>query len=142
MARGVLLLDGQDHFLSVLFKTLPVQDYFLGLMTNTVNPAVSAQIGSGIAEVTGAGYSRVPLIRDTDWTVLNGLAESVIKIFNVGPGGWDDCNGYILCTALTGNNAIMAQAFGPEMQGFYNEAEEIEVAINMRLLDTTETCSP
>jgi len=142
MARGILLLDGQTHFLNVLLKTLPVQNYYMGIMTNLVNPAVSAQIGSGITEITGTGYSRLVITRDTDWTVLNGLAESVIKIFNVGPGGWNNCNGYIICSSASGNNALIAQAFSPDIQGNYVETEEIEVSVNLRLLDTTETCSP
>jgi hypothetical protein len=142
MARGIFLLDGQNHNLNVLFKNTPVQNYYLGLTTNLVNPGVNDQIGSGITEVAGTDYARILLTRDTDWTVIGPLAESVVKIFNVGPGGWLQCNGYMVCLTPGGNDAIFAQAFPPAMQGDYVESDEIEVDIDIQFLDTTQSCSP
>jgi hypothetical protein len=140
MAKGILLNDGQNHFLNILFKTLPPQDYYLGLMTNTVNPGVTDQLGSGITEVTGSGYARILVSRDTDWTVAGPLAISAIKIFNVGPGGWLNCNGFILCESLAGNDVVLAQAFPAAMQGNYSESEEIEIDLNLMLRDSSEDC--
>jgi len=140
MARGILLLTGQNHLLNVTFKTTPVQNYYLGLMTNLVNPGVNDQIGSGIIEVTGTDYARILLTRDTDWLVAGPLAESVIKIFNVGPGGWLQCNGFMVCLTASGNDAIFAQPFPAEMQGDYVESDELEVNVDIQLLDYSQSC--
>jgi hypothetical protein len=140
MAKGILLNDGQNNFLNILFKTLPPQNYYLGLMTNATNPTVTDQIGSGITEVTGTNYARLLVTRDTDWTVAGPLAISGIKIFNVGTGGWLQCNGFILCETLAGNDAVLAQAFPVAMQGNYDEDEEIEIDMNIMLRDSSESC--
>jgi hypothetical protein len=42
---GILLENGQEHILKVLFKDTAVQNYYLGLMTNTSNPTIAQQIG-------------------------------------------------------------------------------------------------
>lgn len=141
MSRGILLLTGQNHILNVLFKLTPVQDYYLALMTNLVNPGVNDQIGTGITEVTGAGYSRILLTRDVDWIVAGPLAESIVKIFNVGPGGWLNCNGFMICLSPVGNDAILAQKFPADMQGNYDESDEIEVNVDIQLLDYTQQCT-
>jgi hypothetical protein len=140
MARGVFLLDGQNHFLNIIFKASPVQDYYLGLMTNVVNPDVTDQLGSGITEVTGTDYARILLTRDTDWLVVGPLAESLAKIFTVGAGGWIACNGFFIAETLAGNDAILAQVFNLSMQGDYLEGEEIEVISDIQFIDSTETC--
>lgn len=124
----------------MLFKNTPVQNYYLGLMTNLVNPDVNDQIGSGITEVAGTDYARILLTRDTDWLVAGPLAESLIKIFNVGPGGWLQCNGFMVCLTPSGNDAIFTQPFPAAMQGDYDESDELEVNVDIMLRDYSETC--
>ena len=135
---GILLDAGQEHILNVLFKNTAVQNYYLALMTNTINPDIDAQIGDGITEVAGIGYARILITRNTDWTLAGQIGTVAEKIFTVGTGGWSNCNGYMVCTASTGNNAIWAQAFEPTKQGDYDYGDEIAVEIQYEQKDDSE----
>src|SRR5690606_11680857 len=135
----ILLNNGQTHFLAVLFKSTAVQDYYLGLMTATSNPTIPQQIGSGITEVTGTGYARITLTRDTDWTASGtAIVTSAQKTFTVGAGGWTSVNGYFVATASTGNNAIFAEAFACAQQGSKVAGDTVKITVVFDLKDASE----
>jgi len=136
---GVLLNNGQDHVLSVVFKTTAVQNYFLRLMTETSNPALSAQVGSGITEVTGTDYAAITLTRDTDWTgPSSNIVTSAQKTFTVGAGGWANVSGYFISLTSTGNDAIWAEAFPAGQQGNKIENDTVKPTLTFELKDDSE----
>jgi len=136
---GVLLNDGQVEFLNVMFKNVtPPDPLYLGLMNETANPALSAQIGSGITEVTGTGYARIPVARNTDWTLAGQIITGSQKTFTVGAGGWTSVNGYFVATASSGNNAIMAEAFAAAQQGNKLEGDTVKITPKYEQKDDSE----
>lgn len=137
---GVLLDNGQEHFLDVLFESTAVQNYFLALMEETANPALSAQVGSGITEVTGTDYARITITRATDWSRVGQIVTAVEKTFTVGAGGWTNVNGYFI--ALTGvattADAIWAEAFPAAQQGNKAENDTIKITAKYEQKDDSE----
>ena len=64
MQVGVLLNAGKLEILNEVFLAQAVRsNLYLGLCTLTTNPALTAQIGSGITEVSGTDYARKVMAR-------------------------------------------------------------------------------
>lgn len=135
---GVLLNLGQSHAVAIQFKSTPPQNYYLRLMTNTVNPALSAQVGSGITEVVGTGYAAIVITRGTDWAQIDAKVTAVLKTFVVGVGGWANCNGYFLALTPTGNDAIFAEPLPSNQQGNRAEGDEVRIPVSYELRDINE----
>ena len=108
---GILLTSGQVDILNVYFLNTAVRStLYLGLMTNTTNPTVGQQLGTGITEVSGTGYNRISLTRNTDWSILSDTITAAQKTFTVGSGGWSAVNGYFVALSSGGTDAVMAEA--------------------------------
>jgi hypothetical protein len=136
---GVLLNDGQQQILDIVFKTAtPPDPLYLGLMVQTSNPALSAQIGSGITEVAGTGYARIPVARNTDWTRVGQIVTGSQKTFTVGAGGWATVNGYFLALSSAGADAIMAESFAAEQQGNKLEGDTVKITPKYEQKDDSE----
>lgn len=132
---GVLLDNGQAHMVDVTFKAAEKQNYYLGLIQETENPALDAQVGTGITEVTGTGYARVEL---TSWTGTGAVVTSEEVTFTIGTGGWDSVNGYMICLSEDGDDAIMAEAFPAERQGNKAEGDQIKITAQYEQRCSTE----
>jgi hypothetical protein len=137
---GVLLNNGQTHLVNVIFEATAVQNYYLALIQSTSDPALDAQIGSGITEVSGADYARITLTRGTDWTIDGASASCAVKEFTVGSGGWLSANGYAVCLSDTENegDAIFCEAFPADDQGNKPEGRKIQIIVNFEIQDQTE----
>jgi hypothetical protein len=136
---GVLLNSGKNDIVGVYFKSTAVHsNLYLGLMNETSSPALTAQIGSGITEVTGTGYARIPIVRGTDWTIVNNLATAAAKTFTIGSGGWTAVNGYFIAISSDGADAIIAEAFAPQRQGDKLEGDTVEVIAEYEQKDSSE----
>ena len=140
MPGGCILNFGQAHITAILFKNTAVQNYYLALITNTVNPALDKQIGDGITEVSGTGYGRILLTRNTDWTQVAAKATAVFKEYTAGSGGWADVNGYAVCLSATPNtaDAIFAEAFDPLDQGTKPAGRKVQIICEYEQQDTSE----
>jgi hypothetical protein len=137
---GILLEAGQEHILKVLFKDSAVQNYYLGLMTNTSNPTIAQQIGSGITEVSGTDYARIAITRDTQWTRVNQIVTADEKTFTVGAGGWTAVNGYVICLSAvaTTADAIWAEAFTAGQQGDKSAGDTVKITSKYEQKDDSE----
>lgn len=138
---GVLLNNGQQDIIDVYFGTNSGAQHanlYLGLMTQTSNPALSAQLGSGITEVTGTDYARIAIAVDTDWTRVGQIVTAAEKTFTVGAGGWSDVNGYFIALSSGGNDAIMAEAFAAAQQGDKLEGDTIKITAKYEQKDDSE----
>jgi hypothetical protein len=135
---GTWLNKGDEHVLDVLLEGTAVQNYYLRLMTQTSNPAVTAQVGSGITEVTGTDYAAILITRGTDWSRSGSVATAAQKTFTVGAGGWSTVNGYFISLTDTGNDAIYAEAFSANKQGNKDEGDTVKVTARLTAKDATE----
>lgn len=129
---GIITDDGSNHFVSILFKATSVQDYYLGLMIEgsliSDNITTTAlQIGSGITEISGTGYTRQALSRGTDWTISGRTATCSQKTFTVGSGGWSDVKGYFITETLNGSDAIVCESLPSAQQGDRSENDVVKI---------------
>ena len=113
---GIIVKDGKNHIAEIIFGSTPLQNYWLGLMTNgdiTKDEVTDydIQLGSGLTEVTGTDYGRIELTRNSDWAIVAGLATSNEKTFTVGAGGWDNVKGWFLAESESGNDVVWAESF-------------------------------
>jgi hypothetical protein len=138
---GVLLDNGQQTILDVFFKNTAVySNLYLGLMNETANPALSAQVGTGITEVTGTGYARIAVARNTDWTRVGQIVTAAQKTFTVGAGGWTAVNGYFIALSgvATTADAIWAEAFPLAQQGDKLEGDTVKITAKYEQKDDSE----
>ena len=136
---GILLTSGQVDILNVYFLNTAVRTtLYLGLMTNTTNPTVGQQLGSGITEVSGTGYNRITLTRNTDWSILSDTITAAQKTFTVGSGGWSAVNGYFVALSSGGADAVMAEAFEAQRQGDKLEGDIVKVTVNYQQKDNSQ----
>jgi len=146
---GILLTAGQVYFLNLAFKNQTPGDLYMGLHTkgDLTSANLGMQLGdTGFLEVTGTDYARIPLVRDTDWTVTSEtpagvqLATSVVKTFTAGAGGWTDVNGYFVALSgvATTLDAIWAESFDVPRQGIKLEGDSVKVIAKFEMKDDSE----
>lgn len=137
---GALLTTGQIYFLEVIFKNTAPGDLYLGLMEEGTNPALSADVGTGITEVTGTGYGRITLTRNTDWTRTGEVVTAAQKTFTVGAGGWTNVRGYFVATSATlgSATAIWAESFPLAQQGDKVAGDTIRITASYEQKDDQE----
>ncbi len=141
---GVLVNNGQEYFLEVIFKTTSPGNLWLGLMENGTFVAptdLPAQIGGSpnIVEVSGTGYARIEVFRNTDWTrTSQTVTTNAAKEFTVGAGGWLNVRGYFMATAVSGANVIWAEAFPLAQQGNKVAGDKIRITPSYTQKDDAE----
>lgn len=137
---GVLLNNGQEYFLEVIFKNTTPGDLYLGLMEEGTDPALTAQVGTGITEVTGTGYARITLTRNTDWTRTGQVITAAQKTFTVGAGGWLNVRGYFVATSATVSSAtaIWAESFPLAQQGNKVAGDTVRITASYEQRDFSE----
>jgi hypothetical protein len=120
MASGILLAYGQNFVIDRLSDYLNASGAYVGLMTNSTQPAEAAQLPtiSGITEITGSGYTRQLC---AVWTKFNdGGVDPYTQGATVtleASGTWANVNGYFVSKSLSGNDALWAEPFSSEKQG-------------------------
>jgi len=117
---GIFLDNGQVQALQIWLNGSTSDVMYLGLMTegqlNSDNVTTTAlQIGSGITEITGTGYTRQEIAQT--WTIATPTATGTQESFTVGAGGWSDVRGYFICQTLNGNDAVWCESFPEGNQG-------------------------
>lgn len=145
---GILTKDGKEHFADLKFGSTAPQDYWLLLIENgdiTKDEVTDddIQLGSGLTEVSGTGYSRIQLNRGS-WTISEELIGGKIRIvasyaqqtFTVGAGGWSNVKGYALALSSTGNDVIAAESFPSGQQG--NKVANAQLKFTPRMLEKRE----
>ena len=145
MSTGVLLTAGQ---LAIVTAYLANQDHYLGLMTQTSNPAVGSQIGSGITEVTGGGatgYARIKVnkgVVGTDWTLSASggeIATALAKTFTAGSDTIASVGGWFLSQTLAGTTDIIAcGVVEASRQGTYALNDSLQITAVLTLKDTSQ----
>ncbi len=124
---GIITNTGKTRLLNTFIKST---NLYLGLMVNGSNPIPSNSIGSGITEVTGTGYARILLDKDTDWVITDTSISSSQKTFTVGGTDWSNVGGYFIATGSTGNNLILVEAFPVNKQGIPANSDTIQIVVN------------
>ena len=141
---GVLVDNGQIYFLEVIFKNTTPGDLYLGLMEEGSFAApgdLNSQVGSGITEVTGTGYGRLTITRNTDWTrTSDTVTTTAAKEFTVGAGGWNNVRGYFVATSATlaSATAIWAESFPLAQQGNKVAGDKIRITPSFTMKDDSE----
>jgi hypothetical protein len=116
MASGILLASGQNFVIDQLKAYLDVSGVYVGLMTNSTQPAEGAQIGAGITEVSGVGYGRQ---LSSTWTKTGGVDPYVLgsTVTLEASGTWLSVNGYFASLTVSGSDAVWAELFPAEKAG-------------------------
>ncbi len=101
---GKLITEGSNDLLEWYLKNIQTSrgadELYLGLYTDTTEPAESATLASGIAELALSGYTRIQL-NDADWTVAAKVATNLLKTFTAAEL-WGNIYGYFICNVSTG----------------------------------------
>lgn len=146
---GFLLNDGQNYFLNVVFKNTTPGDLYVGLMTNgdfgagSLQTELAKQVGAGIDEVTGTDYARLPLVRNTDWTLSGTTVRKATGTpveFTVGAGDWANVDGYFVALSNVAGtaDAIWAEAFTALQQGTKAAGDTVKVTPSFVMKDDAE----
>lgn len=160
---GVLLNNGQEYFLKVIFTAeSSTGNLFLGLMENTTNPALNAQLADAgpsstiIAEISSngqgpsptpvapTGYSRIQLNRGNgvgEWSRTSQVVTHGQKTFTVGGVvNWLNVAGYFVATSATyrAADAIWAESFPVAQQGDKVPGDTIRITASYEQKDDSE----
>jgi len=104
--------EGENRVLNILFGSTAVDsNLYLGLFTNTTEPAESANLAA-ISEPSGNGYERKTLARGS-WTINADLASYAQQVFTA-TGNWGNVYGYFIATSSDGSGKLLGAIFpGP-----------------------------
>ena len=128
--------QGRADALNVYFKAASRSgsgNLYLGLYTNTSEPAAGATLASGLTELPVTnGYARIALA-DADWTISGDLATNLQKTFTASGGDWGDVYGYFICDVASGTsgNLLYVEQFG---DGPYNVLDTQTVKVTPAVL--------
>lgn len=122
--------EGENDILDVYFSNDQVHrtSLFLGLYSNTTEPAEDATLAVGITEIPVAnGYARIEIL-DTEWTIAADLATAVEKTF-AATGSWGNCYGYFLCTVASGTAGLLlaVEHFSNGPYNIQNDGDQIKI---------------
>ena len=128
--------------MDVIFKNVSPGNLYLGLMEEGSFAApgdLPDNVGTGITEVTGTGYARILITRDTDWTrTSQTVTTNAPKEFTVGAGGWSNVRGYFVATTLATATAIWAESFPLAQQGNKVAGDKIRITPSYTQKDDSE----
>lgn len=102
--------EGETLVGDIVLRKDAVTDFYLGLYTDTTEPAETATLTT-ITEVTVAnGYARI-LLTNTDWTeqATKGEYLNIQKTFTANGGNWGNVYGYFLTTVASGTTGKLAE---------------------------------
>lgn len=103
---GKLVDQGENKVATVFFNnTGGLANIYLGLYTNTTEPAETATLAS-ITEVSGGGYARKTLAA-SGWVVTADIAQFAEQIFTASGASWLNVYGYFLATSIDGTGLLL-----------------------------------
>lgn len=125
--NSILNVSGQTFVIDAINASITaLGGLYVGLMTTTGLPAETANLNTGITEITGTGYAR--LINST-WTKLAGVDPTLqgeAITFTVPSGQiWSDVNGYFVSLSLTGPDILWSEEFETANKGNKSQGEKI-----------------
>ncbi|MFZ5452429.1 MAG: phage tail fiber protein [Thermodesulfobacteriota bacterium] len=124
--------EGENWLADVAFKkdTSPPTNLYLGLYTNTTEPAEDATLAA-ITEPSGNGYARQAIACGGDVTLAGGQVTAAQKTFAASGGAWGNVYGYFLATTIDGTGKLLAvEQFS---DGPYNVVDQGSVKVTARL---------
>ena len=99
--------EGINRIFNILFEATAVDaTLYLGLYTNTTEPAVDASL-SDLTEPSGGGYARLALTRGADWTIVAALATAGVETFTSGGAAWGLVYGYFVGSSNDDSGDLM-----------------------------------
>jgi hypothetical protein len=103
-----LVDEGENWVLDVCFKknTSPPTNVYLGLYTNTTEPAEEATLAS-LTEPSGGGYARIAIACGGDWTLAANLLTAGQKTFAASGAAWGNVYGYFIATSADGSGKLL-----------------------------------
>lgn len=103
--------EGENWILDVALKlgTSPPTNVYIGLYTNTTEPAEDATLTS-ITEPSGNGYARIAIACGADWNLAGSIITAAQKTFAASGGAWGNVYGYFICTVATGTAGLLLAA--------------------------------
>jgi len=126
--------QGENRVANVLFgSTSPDTNYYLGIYTNSTEPAEDATLpggGNPITELSGNGYARKTLARGS-WDITDDLASFAQQMFQASGGAWSNCYGYFICNSSDNTGQLLCVehfAGGP-----YNVPDSKSIKITPRI---------
>jgi hypothetical protein len=105
MARSVT--QGKNNILNIYLKNASQNaKLYLGLYTSPAYEPGSSAVLSDLVEPTVGEYARIAL-EPADWTVANGVATNLQKIFTANGAGWGNVYGYFITNVQSGTNGAL-----------------------------------
>jgi len=105
MARSVT--QGKNNILNIYLKNASQNaKLYLGLYTSPTYEPGSSAVLSDLTEPAGGDYARIAL-EPADWTVANGVATNLQKIFTANGVSWGNVYGYFITNVETGTNGVL-----------------------------------
>ena len=128
---GIFVDNGHTYLLNGWLGGSTLASMYIGLMTDGSYTSdnlttTDLQLGAEITEVTGTGYTRQELSKNT-WTVADSQGSYSEITFTVGSGGWNAVKGYFLSESLNGNDCIYCQSFDAGIQGDRSESDTVKI---------------
>jgi len=123
--------EGENRVLNILFGSTAVDsNLYLGLFTNTTEPAESANLAA-ISEPSGNGYERKTLARGS-WTINADLASYAQQVFTA-TGNWGNVYGYFIATSSDGSGKLLGvELFANGPYNVANSGDEIKITPSVR----------
>jgi len=123
--------EGENRVLNILFGSTAVDsNLYLGLFTNTTEPAESANLAA-ISEPSGNGYERKTLARGS-WTINADLASYAQQAFTA-TGNWGNVYGYFIATSSDGSGKLLGvELFANGSYNVANFGDEIKITPSVR----------
>jgi hypothetical protein len=119
--NGILIASGQTFVIDAMvdYITNNVSGLYVGLMTTTGLPSESAQLGAGLTEITGSGYTRQA---SSTWTKIQTGVDPIIQGSSVSfvvPTGvtWYSVNGYFVSLSSGSADALWSEEFSTANKG-------------------------
>jgi hypothetical protein len=133
MTMAKMCNEGINDALNILWKGTTRPSFYLGLYTNTSEPAATATLTS-ITEPSGGSYARVAL-SDGDWTVASQIATNLQKTLAASGAAWGNVYGYFICTAASGTSGKL-YAVEQFSDGPYNVVDGGSVKITPKFTES------
>jgi hypothetical protein len=125
--------EGENWLLDVAFKknTAPPTNLYLGLYTNTTEPAENATLSS-LTEPSGGGYSRIAIACGDDWTLAADQITAAQKVFYASGAAWGNVYGYFIATSSDNSGKLLAVEHFSD--GPYNVVDGGSVKVTAKLV--------
>ena len=125
--------EAENWLLDVAFKkvTSPPTNLYLGLYTNSTEPAETANLAA-ITEPSGGAYARIAIACGADWTLSADQITALQKTFAAVGAAWGNCYGWFLATTVDGTGKLLAvEQFS---DGPYNVVDGGSVKVTAKLV--------